>query len=123
MVASKIELVILFYQCRVAEDDSNGNADTQSLDVLARKARVVARLLEVLPQDAVIHDERETRAYECDALTAYQVSADGCCASIKHQSASVRRACGSVHQEERAGCATRFRARLWPGVRCPRQIA
>ncbi|MDF3414739.1 FAD-binding protein [Sulfitobacter sp. M57] len=41
-------------------------------DVIARKARVVARLLSVLPVDAVIHDERETRAYECDALTAYR---------------------------------------------------
>ncbi|MBD3664879.1 FAD-binding protein [Sulfitobacter sp. TSTF-M16] len=40
--------------------------------VLSRKARVVSRLLEVLPADAVIHDERETRAYECDALTAYK---------------------------------------------------
>jgi glycolate oxidase len=40
--------------------------------VLARKARVVARLLDVLPKDAVIHDEAETRAYECDALTAYR---------------------------------------------------
>ncbi len=40
--------------------------------VIARKARVVARLSEVLPADAVIHDEAETRAYECDALTAYK---------------------------------------------------
>lgn len=40
--------------------------------VIARKARVVERLQGVLPQDAVIHDERETRAYECDALTAYK---------------------------------------------------
>ncbi|KHA53862.1 FAD-linked oxidase C-terminal domain-containing protein [Sulfitobacter geojensis] len=40
--------------------------------VIARKARVVARLQSVLPADAVIHDERETRAYECDALTAYR---------------------------------------------------
>ena len=40
--------------------------------VIARKARVVARLMEVLPADAVIHDEAETRAYECDALTAYK---------------------------------------------------
>jgi glycolate oxidase len=40
--------------------------------VLARKARVVARLQKVLPMDAVIHNERETRAYECDALTAYR---------------------------------------------------
>ncbi|GAA6193312.1 FAD-linked oxidase C-terminal domain-containing protein [Phaeobacter sp. NW0010-22] len=40
--------------------------------VLARKARVVDRLLSVLPKDAVIHEEAETRAYECDALTAYK---------------------------------------------------
>ena len=40
--------------------------------ILSRKARVVAQLQEVLPADAVIHDERETRAYECDALTAYR---------------------------------------------------
>ena len=30
--------------------------------ILSRKARVVARLQEVLPHSAVIHDERETRA-------------------------------------------------------------
>ncbi|MDU8943685.1 FAD-linked oxidase C-terminal domain-containing protein [Ovoidimarina sediminis] len=41
-------------------------------DILARKARIVARLQSVLPADAVIHDEAETRAYECDALTAYK---------------------------------------------------
>ncbi|GGX58209.1 FAD-binding protein [Tateyamaria omphalii] len=40
--------------------------------VLARKARVVARLRDVLPSDAVIDDPTETRAYECDALTAYR---------------------------------------------------
>ncbi len=40
--------------------------------VLSRKAELVARLLTVLPEDAVIHDEMETRAYECDALTAYK---------------------------------------------------
>ena len=40
--------------------------------VIARKSRVVERLQAVLARDAVIHDERETRAYECDALTAYK---------------------------------------------------
>lgn len=43
-----------------------------SQSVLARKSQVVARLQSVLPMDAVIHDEMETRAYECDALTAYR---------------------------------------------------
>ncbi|WP_170589252.1 FAD-linked oxidase C-terminal domain-containing protein [Ruegeria arenilitoris] len=41
-------------------------------DVLARKASVLARLRQVLPEDAVIADPSETRAYECDALTAYK---------------------------------------------------
>lgn len=40
--------------------------------VLARKDELVARLLTVLPEDAVIHEDTETRAYECDALTAYK---------------------------------------------------
>ena len=40
--------------------------------ILAKKPRLVERLLNVLPNDAVIHLEAETRAYECDALTAYR---------------------------------------------------
>ncbi len=40
--------------------------------ILARKAAIVARLRAVLPADAVIDDPAETRAYECDALTAYR---------------------------------------------------
>ena len=40
--------------------------------ILARKAQIVQRLLRVLPSEAVIHEDHETRAYECDALTAYR---------------------------------------------------
>ncbi|WP_226624075.1 FAD-linked oxidase C-terminal domain-containing protein [Alloyangia pacifica] len=40
--------------------------------ILARKDQIVARLREVLPDDAVISELSETRAYECDALTAYR---------------------------------------------------
>ncbi|WP_127902605.1 FAD-linked oxidase C-terminal domain-containing protein [Solirhodobacter olei] len=40
--------------------------------ILARKARIVERLRAVLPADAVIAEEAETRAYECDALSAYR---------------------------------------------------
>jgi glycolate oxidase len=40
--------------------------------ILAKKPRLVERLMQVLPPDAVIHLESETRAYECDALTAYR---------------------------------------------------
>ncbi|RMD92515.1 MAG: FAD-binding protein [Alphaproteobacteria bacterium] len=40
---------------------------------LEAKARIVARLREVVSRDdAVIDEEHETRAYECDALTAYR---------------------------------------------------
>ena len=40
-------------------------------EILARKDRIIDRLRAVLPTDAVIADPAETRAYECDALTAY----------------------------------------------------
>ena len=40
--------------------------------ILSKKARIVGRFREVLPADAVIDAEHETRAYECDALTAYK---------------------------------------------------
>ncbi|TGD62414.1 FAD-binding protein [Tabrizicola sp. WMC-M-20] len=40
--------------------------------VLSAKPQIVARLRTVLPPDAVIEDAAETRAYECDALTAYR---------------------------------------------------
>ncbi|WP_109311299.1 FAD-linked oxidase C-terminal domain-containing protein [Ruegeria sp. AU67] len=45
---------------------------TPNPDVLRRKAAVLQRLLQVLPEKAVIHEPSETRAYECDALTAYR---------------------------------------------------
>ncbi len=40
--------------------------------ILARKPQIVAQLQAVLPEGAVIHDPLQTRAYECDALTAYR---------------------------------------------------
>ncbi len=41
-------------------------------NILARAPQIVAALREVLPDDAVIADLEETRAYECDAFTAYR---------------------------------------------------
>jgi glycolate oxidase len=41
-------------------------------EVLASKPAIVEALLQILPADAVVHDEAEVRAYECDALTAYR---------------------------------------------------
>lgn len=40
--------------------------------VLSRAPQIIAALRAVLPEDAVISDLEETRAYECDALTAYR---------------------------------------------------
>jgi glycolate dehydrogenase FAD-linked subunit len=40
--------------------------------ILSNKPAIVALLQAVLPDDAVIHEPVETRAYECDALTAYR---------------------------------------------------
>ena len=45
---------------------------TPDAAILARKDQIVKRLQSVLPKGAVIHDAIETRAYECDALTAYK---------------------------------------------------
>ncbi|MCF7699132.1 FAD-linked oxidase C-terminal domain-containing protein [Loktanella sp. M215] len=43
-----------------------------SARVIALKDRLAARLREVLPADAVMSDLAETRAYECDGLSAYR---------------------------------------------------
>ncbi len=43
-----------------------------SAAVLSRKSQIVERLRGVLPTDAVIDDPAETRAYECDGLSAYR---------------------------------------------------
>ncbi|WP_088675416.1 FAD-linked oxidase C-terminal domain-containing protein [Rhizobium sp. R339] len=43
-----------------------------SADILSRASHIVASLKAVLPPDTVICDIEETRAYECDALTAYR---------------------------------------------------
>jgi glycolate oxidase len=43
-----------------------------NVDVISRKDLIVSRLAAVLPADALMSDIAETRAYECDALTAYR---------------------------------------------------
>lgn len=40
--------------------------------ILAKRDRILARLAAVVPEDSLISDPAETRAYECDALTAYR---------------------------------------------------
>ena len=45
---------------------------TPNANVLSKKAHIVKRLNKILPAESVIFEEHETRAYECDALTAYR---------------------------------------------------
>jgi glycolate oxidase len=45
---------------------------TANAAIVADKPAIVAALLEVLPADAVIFEDTEVLAYECDALTAYR---------------------------------------------------
>ena len=45
---------------------------TADARIMARKSEIVAALRAILPADAVIDDPAETRAYECDALSAYR---------------------------------------------------
>ena len=40
--------------------------------IIDKKPLLIERLSKVLPTESVIHDPDETRAYECDALTAYK---------------------------------------------------
>ncbi|PVB63126.1 FAD-linked oxidase C-terminal domain-containing protein [Labrenzia sp. 011] len=41
-------------------------------DVIARRREILSALQAIVPGEGVIHDEREMRAYETDALTAYR---------------------------------------------------
>ena len=41
-------------------------------DIIARKAEIIAALISELGAEIIIADVEETRAYECDALTAYR---------------------------------------------------
>ncbi|WP_298567805.1 FAD-linked oxidase C-terminal domain-containing protein [uncultured Aliiroseovarius sp.] len=45
---------------------------TPNAAILDRKDQIVKRLQSVLSDGAVVHDPIQTRAYECDALTAYK---------------------------------------------------
>ncbi len=66
--------------------------------IVACKSAIVARLRSVLPADAVISDPAETRAYECDALTAYR------CAPLvvvlPRTTAEVAAVLGICHEEQ-----------------------
>ena len=45
---------------------------TPNADIIARKPQIVARLQAVLTEEAVIYNDHEVKAYECDGLSAYR---------------------------------------------------
>jgi len=68
-----------------------------SQKVIGAKARIVARLRDALPEGAVIHELAETRAYECDALTAYRCPP--LCAVLPASTEEVAAALRICHEE------------------------
>ena len=64
--------------------------------ILARKAAIVARLRAILP-GGVIDDPAETRAYECDALTAYRCAP--LCVVLPSSTAQVSAILAACHAE------------------------
>lgn len=70
---------------------------TPDANILARKKRIVARLQSVLPKGAVMSEDAETRAYECDALTAYKCPP--LCAVLPASTDEVSKVLTICHQE------------------------
>ncbi len=65
--------------------------------IISRKAAIVARLRAVLPARAVIHEPSETRAYECDGLSAYRCPP--LCAVLPGSTAEVAAVLKICHEE------------------------
>ena len=65
--------------------------------IISRKAAIVARLQSVLPARAVIHELSETRAYECDGLSAYRCPP--LCAVLPGSTAEVAAVLRICHEE------------------------
>ena len=92
-----------------------------SSDVLNRKARIVERLAAALSPDTVISDTAETRAYECDGLTAY--TCPPLCVVLPEkteQVSEVLRIChaeGDRLREVAVNCINRFEHGSIPGFR------
>jgi glycolate oxidase len=70
---------------------------TPNARVMARRSHVVDGLRALLPADAVIDDPAETRAYECDALTAYR--AQPLAVILPRSTEEVARALAFLHAE------------------------
>jgi hypothetical protein len=84
--------------------------------IITRKDAIVAGLKAILPEpEAVISDPNETRAYECDALTAYRCQPLAVVLpATTEEVAAVLKFC---HAEGCRWCRA-GRARRWPAARC-----
>lgn len=91
--------------------------DTRVFD---RKDQIVAQLRAVLPAAAVITELSETRAYECDGLTAYRCPP--MCAVLPSTTAEVAAVMKIVTIWTCPWCRVAL-ARRSLGGRCPQQIA
>ena len=68
-----------------------------AIEPAARQRQIVAALAEVLPVDCILHRAEETRAYECDGLTAYrQVPLVVALPETEDQVAAVLRTCHAL---------------------------
>ena len=70
---------------------------TPNAAILDRKDQIVKRLQSVLSDGAVVHDPIQTRAYECDALTAYKCPP--LCAVLPATTAEVSAVMRICHEE------------------------
>ena len=70
---------------------------TPNAAILDRKDQIVKRLQSVLSDGAVVHDPIQTRAYECDALTAYKCPP--LCVVLPSSSAEVSAVMRICHEE------------------------
>ncbi len=82
---------------------------------IAKKDRLITRLLQVLPDDAVIHEPEETRAYECDALTAYRCPP---LAAVLPRTTDEVAAILKICHDMEIPVVPAGRAHRWPEARC-----
>jgi len=72
----------------------------------ARQAQVIAAIAPLLPRDALLSRSEDTTPYECDGLTAYRETPDGCrVTGNRSASRAVLKACHAL------GCRCRAAAR------------
>src|SRR2546428_10473349 len=80
-----------------------------------RQTEVAGRLRQLLPADAVLHAEEDTRSYECDGLTAYRQLP--MVVALPSNEDEVRQVLAACHELKAPVVARRAGPRLFRGVR------